>query len=574
MTVNRLSTVPFVKAGFLLLISLIAAWLSDSPSALLAQIPRQHIQARIVLSGLVVTQSDAPISDAHVVLRPVDVSDSRSAVSDSSGRFTFESLLPGAYTLTCTQGTLHSQTLRIAVRDDDPKSIRLVLDISAKAGSDLESRPTPLAESKIEFSDATSFAVAGVTDWTAVGGHGSDETLRTSESLARKTLTLNLRPEISTVNRLKLETETKKENRLRAAYVSAPDTYKANHDLGMYYLHTDRPQLAVSFLTTASRLSGSKSQDEYEIALACEKSNMFPEAKEHVQLALARTDDPSFHRLLGNLDEKAGDPLSAVQQFERATQLDPSERSYFDWGSELLVHRAIWQAAEVFENGTRAYPSSIRLRTGWGAALFGEDHYSEAAQQFCRASDLNPKITEPYIFMGKIASVSQVLPACIRPRIGRFLKQQPKSPDANYYYASLLIKDGSSSELRAAEILLRDAVAADPQYVEAYLQLGILLSERKHYVDAIKNLQQAIYVDPQQSEAHYRLGVLYTRVGKTEEAKREFAVHDQVERIKADATDQERQQVKQFLIVLKAPEGGQIASSDHSLSPQSKRLKP
>ena len=42
----------------------------------------------------------------------------------------------------------------------------------------------------MEFADKPNFTVAGVTDWTAVGGHGSDATLRTSEALARETVTL------------------------------------------------------------------------------------------------------------------------------------------------------------------------------------------------------------------------------------------------------------------------------------------------------------------------------------------------------------------------------------------------
>ena len=39
----------------------------------------------------------------------------------------------------------------------------------------------------MEFADKPDFTIAGVTDWTAVGGHGSDSTLRTSEDLARET---------------------------------------------------------------------------------------------------------------------------------------------------------------------------------------------------------------------------------------------------------------------------------------------------------------------------------------------------------------------------------------------------
>jgi len=42
----------------------------------------------------------------------------------------------------------------------------------------------------MELSDKPSFTVAGVTDYTAVGGHGSDTKLRASESLAKETAAL------------------------------------------------------------------------------------------------------------------------------------------------------------------------------------------------------------------------------------------------------------------------------------------------------------------------------------------------------------------------------------------------
>ena len=124
----------------------------------------------------------------------------------------------------------------------------------------------------MEFADKPNFTVAGVTDWTAVGGHGSDATLRTSEALARETLTLK------------------------------PD--------------------GSGRTTTMDR-----------------------SVPQH---------DADLHRQLGELDEKMGDPLAAVHEDEQAVRLDPSEQNYFAWGSELLLHRAVWQAAEVFRNGSKA----------------------------------------------------------------------------------------------------------------------------------------------------------------------------------------------------------------------------
>src|SRR5580704_12771287 len=44
-------------------------------------------------------------------------------------------------------------------------------------------------------------------------------------------------------------------------------------------------------------------------------------------------------------------PVEAARAYQRAAELDPSESNLFDWGTELLTHRAADQAVEVFSKG-------------------------------------------------------------------------------------------------------------------------------------------------------------------------------------------------------------------------------
>jgi tetratricopeptide (TPR) repeat protein len=104
--------------------------------------------------------------------------------------------------------------------------------------------------------------------------------------------------------------------------------------------------------------------------------------------------------------------------------------------------------------------------------------------------------------------------------------------------------------LQQVEALLTKAVKIDHAFVDAYLQLGVLDSSRRNYEQAIAFYKQAIEIDPQLSEAHYRLGVAYDRTGEPTKAKREFALHDEIEKEKAAVVERERQQIKQFLVVL------------------------
>ncbi len=552
MPVNRLGLVAIITAHISTVALLTAASAGAASGILFAQGPNSQIQASLSVSGQVFTKDKAPVSAAHVTLQSPDASTLESTISDSAGRFTFKLTHPGPYIITCDQGRLRSYPLKVKVENMALQDLRLIIDRVETNESKLESNPG-LPGGTIKFSDKPNFSVAGVTDWTAVGGHGSDATLRTSEDLTRKTLAL--RPPLperdSSGEPQRISGDANVEANLRAAFASAPGDYQANHNLGAYYSQTGRFQLAIPFLQTASKLHGNGAEDEYQLAITYNRSGAFVEAKKHLQLALSKADSANVHHLMGDVEEKLGDPLSAVQQLERATQLAPTEQNYFDWASELLLHRAIWQAAEVFAVGTRAHPASIRLKTGRGAALFAASLYAEAAQQLCEVSDLDPAAVEPYVSLGKIASASQVLPVCIQPRLKRFLDLKPTNPDANYLYATLLLKQGSPLDVHEAEILLRNTVTVDPNCTEAYLQLGILSFKRSDFADAKESFLRAIQANPKQGEAHYRLGVVYDRLGQHEQAREQFALHDSIERAETEATERERRQVKQFLITLR-----------------------
>jgi len=145
------------------------------------------------------------------------------------------------------------------------------------------------------------------------------------------------------------------------------------------------------------------------------------QAREHAEKLLAYKDSADLHRLQGEIDEKLGDPLAAVHEDEQAVRLDPSEQNYFEWGTELLLHRAVWQAVEVFGNAAKAYPKSARMLAALGTALFAAARYDEAAASLCKASDLNPADTQPYIFLGEIQMAAPTPLPCVEQKLARFV---------------------------------------------------------------------------------------------------------------------------------------------------------
>jgi tetratricopeptide (TPR) repeat protein len=498
-------------------------------------------QGQLIILGTVRDRAGAPVSDASVRLEQ-DGNSPQQTVTKADGSFTFAGLASGVYVVSAERAGQRSAATTVNTEAPEKKALlTLTLDL---AGSEKQAPP-------MEFADAPNFTIAAVTDWTAAGGHGSDAVLRTSEALNRETLAL--KPSSSGTASVPGE-PAESENALQAAVARNPVDVEANRKLGEFYLRANRFQDAIPPLRAASKLDPNHSRTVYDLALALEGSGDLAGAREQVAKLQAQNDNADAHRLAGELDEKLGDPLAAVHELERAVREDPSEQNYFEWGSELLLHRAVWQAKDVFSAGVKAYPKSARMLTALGAALFAGALYDEAAQRLCQASDLNPADPEPYLFMGKIEISAPNPLACVDLKLARFVELRPEDPLANYYYAMTVWKQKGQSidpaTLQRVEELLIKAVTIDPQCGEAYLQLGVLESTRQGYAKAIGYYTKAIQANPQLSNAHYRLGVAYDRVGDKESAQKEFQLHDEIEKQQAALVDKQRREVKQFLVVV------------------------
>jgi tetratricopeptide (TPR) repeat protein len=539
-------------------LSVVAALIGMLPAAVTAQQAHSQYGDGVTIKGNVIDSAGKSIGDAWVWLEQEGTLKHVETKTDSAGVFTFTGITPGRYLLSAGKsGQKSPGTEVLASPQGERKNIDLVLAVSP------DIRPGPSTPSSsptqaMEFSDKPNFTIAGVTDWTAVGGHGSDSALRTSEDLARETL--KLKPDRS--NRLgpgvpaDASKEDESESKLRTALAGAPGSFDGNHQLGEFYFHAGRYRESIPLLQAAYQIDPSMDDNTYDLALAYKEAGDFSRAQEYVKKLRTHKDSADLHRLAGELDEKLGDPLAAVQEHELAVRLDPSEQNYFEWGSELLLHRAVWQAVEVFRNGARLYPKSPRILTALGASLFAAALYDEAALRLCDASDLNPTDPEPYIFMGKIEREAPTHLPCVERKLAHLLQKQPDSSLANYLYAMAVLKRQEQRAdplaLQQVEMLLTKAVKIDPNCVDAYLQLGILYSSQHNYDKAIGFYKKAIELDPQLGEAHYRMGVAYDRTGEPAKAKEEFVLHNEIEKQQAAAVERQRREIKQFLVVLQS----------------------
>lgn len=517
-------------------------------------LPAAHSSNVVILRGQVSNEAHQPVADAIVHSQQEDSSDMEETRTNANGDFALTISHPGNYTVFAEKSGARSQTVTWTSYSTE-KAAPLKLIVVMQGSKDTKSTASPTAATDLmEFADKPNFTVAGVTDWTAVGGHGTDASVHASEVLTRHAL--SLKPSDATdksASALADRDISETELRLRTAESENPDSVETHRSLGEFYLHAGRASDALRPLQIAYGMGPSREGVEYSLALALKEAGNLSEANQHVSHLLRSNSTADVHRLAAEINEKLGDSLAAVHEFEIAAKLDPSEQNYFEWGSELLLHRALSEAEQVLSKGAEAYPQSSRMLAALGTAFLGGALYEQAARRLCDASDLDPTAAEPYMFLGNLEIVSPTPLACIQPRLSRFVEQQPDSALANYYYAMALSKNQEQRPdpqiQQQVEALLEKAIMLDSQCGDAYLQLGILNSSQHHLEKAVKYYASAIRVNPKLSEAHYRLGLAYDRLHQPEKAKAEFALHDEIEKQQADAIEQQRRELKQFQVV-------------------------
>jgi tetratricopeptide (TPR) repeat protein len=472
--------------------------------------PASAATAQATLQGLVRDSTGTPLANVAVFLQIATGEQTHTTAADIThtdmdGKYRFTAVRAGAYTLRAAMNGYGEAIVGpVNLGQKEMKDMDLTL-IFAKASTSQNASPAKPVTGKPreqipEFFDEPQFAVAGVTQATNSGGHGSDTVLRTTEALAKATVSLSKESSAGP----KPNTSAVTESSLRDAVTRNPK-------------------------------------------------------------------DPRLHHLLADVEEKLGNPLQAVREYQRAAELDPSEPNLFDWGTELLTHRALEPATEVFTKGNHLFPKSVRMLVALGVSWYARGSYDQAGKCLANASDLAPDNPTPYLFLGKMQNAEGTPSEGSVERLRRFAELQPDNALANYYYAVSLWKQSASAaepgrendrdneQSAHAESLLQKAVHLDPKFGAAYLQLGILYSQHKDFSRAISAYQKAIDVGPEEVSresdetlevAHYRLAQAYLRTGNKTRAQEELQLHGRLAKKTNENAERERRDIQQFVISL------------------------
>jgi len=337
---------------------------------------------------------------------------------------------------------------------------------------------------------------------------------------------------------------------VRAAELD-PDKYETNHNLGEIYVRRGMVPKALPYLEKAQRLNPSSYDNGYDLSLAYLVVGRLSNARTSVQQLVKVKETAELHNVLAQIEEKDGNFVAAANEFQAAAHLEPSENNLFDWGGELLLHRTLDPAVQVFEQATQRYPNSARLTVGLGMAYYARGNYDDAVKAFLKGADLDPADARCYKFLSRAYDSSPSQANEVIERFRRYAELQPNEGHALYYYAMSLWKgkrtQDSTLDLKQVESLLQRAVQADPKLAEAYVQMGNLNSDQGKFAEAIPQYQKALELDGDLADAHYRLGQAYVRTGQRDKAQEQLTVYQKLREQHLADLEKQRADIRQFV---------------------------
>jgi tetratricopeptide (TPR) repeat protein len=366
------------------------------------------------------------------------------------GRFRFEAVPTGTYTLRAkTDGFSEAKEGPFVLSAGDTKSITLHLT-KARPAQEKDSA------SAIEFSDEPRFTVAGITDTTTLGGHGSDRVLRNSDALSKDAASLAREASSRSAHEPPVEAN---EAALRAR-LAEKETADLHFQLAELEESRVRPLDAVKDYQRAAEL---QPIENYLFAWAAELllHRAFEPASE--VFAKGQRLYPRSIRMrlgLGAALYAQGFRQEAAKTFLDASDLDPSDATpYLFLGRlEAVETDLLPGSTEKMKRFVSLHPESGMAHYLYAVALAkqgGEQQNSATVEsQLQTAVELDPHLGDAYLQLGIYRSRRQDFPGAIAA-FQKAIETTPLPDQAHYRLAEVYRQMGNTEKATTETALFK-----------------------------------------------------------------------------------------------------------------------
>lgn len=183
-------------------------------------------------------------------------------------------------------------------------------------------------------------------------------------------------------------------------------------------------------------------------------------------------------------------------------------------------------SARASQELMREAPFSYHAHELMAETLEQQGKWDEAAAEYRKILEINSALPGIHFRLGRdLLSQPNPTPQQVEEAKRDFeleLKIDPQNAGAEGVLGEIAAHAGDTA---GAIDHYRRATTLDSGFAEAYIGLGTALVAEKRYAEAVPVLETAVKLSPDDPMAHYNLATALSRVGRKEEADREFAIH-------------------------------------------------
>ena len=244
----------------------------------------------------------------------------------------------------------------------------------------------------------------------------------------------------------------------------------------------------------------------------------------------------AWHGMMGYSAFKLGNPARAVQEIQKAMELDPHNEDYVLELSEVFVtHNNAAAAVTLMETACKVLPLSARTWFCLGTAYLADQKRSAAQNALKKSLELDPTLDLAYVVLGQgykeAGSWNQLQEAA-----EQLIKLSPQNFLGYYYKALALQSDSASKDIKDGEIqsLLHRSLELNPTDSDTHYELAkILLREGKKEASMLE-LENIIHTNPDFAPAYYQLARLYRERGQLEKSNKAQETHERIRQKERD----------------------------------------
>ena len=260
----------------------------------------------------------------------------------------------------------------------------------------------------------------------------------------------------------------------------------------------------------------------FNLAVTYQLNKDYEHALENYDLALKRNGAslPALQQA-ALLAESRNENERALSYWVKAKKLRPNDPEI------LLAFGRVCLKMDLLEDAEPALTQAATLRPHEDAyqytlasAKVGKKQFAAAESILARLVERKPEESQYHYALGSVLYLEGKL-AEAGAHLSESVRLHPQQL-SSYYYQALIARDQGrdADAMQILEKLLRNY----PEHAPSLELLGELQMAAHHYPEAEENLGKSVRLDPKSVKGNYQFGLLLARMGKKEQADRQFEI--------------------------------------------------